>query len=170
MPQDPLERMQSLLLDARVNPHALLLSLVTLLPESMLPWATRVAMYARDDTLRAFLLDALAKRLPDRSERTELTKDDPIPPGAVISEVSIPEGKEAKQWIAPLSEDERSSVFALLLSASELNLGMVQEPSRAGGGVQSAGPPDSAGGGGGGFGFAGGFESAGGGEPGSDDD
>ena len=161
MPQDPLERMQSLLLDARVNPHALLLSLVTLLPESMLPWATRVATYARDDTLRAFLLDALAKRLPDPGERTELTKDDPIPRGAVISEVSIPEGKEAKQWIAQLSEDDRTSVFAVLLSASEMNLGMVQEPSRFGG-VASVDPPDNTGG----FGFAGhddddGFESVG---------
>ncbi|HET8781797.1 MAG TPA: hypothetical protein VFM63_05245 [Pyrinomonadaceae bacterium] len=140
MPQDPLERMQSLL-ERRVNPHALLLSLVTLLPESMLQWATRVATYARDDTLRAFLLDALAKRLPDGSERTELTKDDPIPRGAAISEVTIPEGKEAKQWIAPLSEDERSSVFALLLSACEMNLGMV--PSRSGGaGFGFVGPDD----------------------------
>ena len=149
MPQDPLERMQGLLED-RVNPHALLLSLVTLIPESLLGWATRVASYARDDTLRAFLLDALAKRLSDEHERIELTRGDPIPRGAAISEVSIPEGRQAKQWIAPLSEDERSAVIAVLLSACEMNVGMAEEPSRFGGDA-SVDPPDNTGG----FGFAG---------------
>jgi hypothetical protein len=148
MPQDPVERIQALLFEDRVNPHALLLDLVPLIPESMLEWAARVVMYASDDRLRGFLIDALAKRLPS-SELTQLTKDHPIPRGAAIADVTIPEGEEAKEWIAQFPEDSRYAVFAVLLSACEPRVGMVEK----GGGVASVDPPDNVGGEGE-FGFA----------------
>lgn len=112
MPQGPVERIQALLFEVRVNPHALLLDLVQLIPESMLEWATRVVKYASDDRWRASLIDALGKRRS--GETTDLT------------EATTPEGEEAREWVAQLSEDERYTVFAVLLSAAEPRMGMVE--------------------------------------------
>jgi hypothetical protein len=115
MPQDPLERVQAFLSETRVDPLVLLLDLTKLLPESLLDRAIWLAKNASDDLLRAFLLQALAKRLPTRSERVELTKTVTLPQGVEITQVTVAEGKEAKKLIARLSETERYEVFDQLL-------------------------------------------------------
>ena len=114
MPLSPVERIQALLFEDGVNPHALLLDLVSLIPESMLEWAARCANHARSDRLRDLLTDALAKRRSGKI--TELT------------DVTTPEGKDAREWIAQLSDDDRDAVFAVLLSAAEPRMGMVEAP------------------------------------------
>src|SRR5688572_18216708 len=179
MPQDPFERVQVFLSETRVNPLALLLDLTTLLPESLLQRAIWLAQHASEDVLRAFLVHALAKRLPTRVDRIELTKQYPVPSGIVIKEVSIPEGKQAKRLIAKLSEEQRYEVFDQLLVTAEIETGAIEEaavePSPDEtfrinpGGVASADPPDNMGGGGFSFSGGGGFESVGGAESESDD-
>jgi hypothetical protein len=111
MPQDPLERVQTLLYATRVNPLALLLDLTTLLPESLLKRAILLAQNASEEVLRAFLVQALAKRLPAKPDRIELKKQYPVPAGTVINEVSIPEGKEVKRLITRLPEQQRDEVL-----------------------------------------------------------
>ncbi len=112
MPQDPLERVRTLLYDERVNPLALLLDLTSLLPENLLEPAIRLAQNSDEEGLRAFLIRALAKRLPARAKRIELTKEYPVPAGAVIATVSIPEGKEVKRLLARLDEQQRNRILA----------------------------------------------------------
>ena len=175
MPQDPFERVQLFLSETRVNPLALLLDLTTLLPESFLQRAIWLAQNASEEVLRAFLVHALAKRLPTRVDRIELTKQYPVPSGIVIKEVLIPEGKQAKRLIAKLSEEQRYEVFDRLLVTAEIETGAIEEA------AVDPSPdemfhidPEKLGGedmGGGGFGFAGGggLESAGGSESGFDD-
>jgi hypothetical protein len=119
MPQDPFERVQVFLSEKRVNPLALLLDLTTLLPEPLLQRAIWLARNAGEDALRAFLVQALAKRLPTRIDRIELTKEFPVPAGTAVKEVSIPEGKEAKRLIARLTEQQRYKVFDELLMSAE---------------------------------------------------
>lgn len=111
MPQDPLERVQTLLYTKRVNPLALLLDLTSVLPESLLKRAIQLAQNASEEALRAFLVQALAKRLPARTDRIELKKQYPVPAGTVIKEVSIPEGKEVKRLIARLPDQQRDEVL-----------------------------------------------------------
>src|SRR5687767_235202 len=127
MPQDPFERVQVFLSETRVNPLALLLDLTTLLPESLLQRAIWLAQNATEDALRAFLINALAKRLPTRVERIQLTKEYPVPRGSAIKEVSVPEGKEAKKLIARLSDEQRYEVFDRLLFTAERRAGAVEE-------------------------------------------
>ena len=119
MSQDPFERVQVLVSETTVNPFALLLDLTKLLPEDLLQTALWLATYVNEQTLRAFLIHALAKRLPSRAERIELTKNYRIPEGAQIKEVSIPEGKQAKRLIAKLPEQQRHAVFARILANAE---------------------------------------------------
>lgn len=111
MPQDPLERVKTLLFAKRSNPLALLLDLTSMLPESLLNRAIWLAQNASEEALRAFLVNALAKRLPAKVERVELKKKYPMPAGVVIKEVSIPEGKEVKRLIARLPEEQRDEVL-----------------------------------------------------------
>lgn len=127
MPQDPFDRVQVFLSETRVNPLALLLDLTTLLPESLLQRAIWLAQNANESVLQAFLVRALAKRLPTRIERTELTKHYPVPRGTLIKEVSIPEGKRAKRLITKLSEEQRYEVFDQLLVTVETACGAVEE-------------------------------------------
>src|SRR5689334_17035398 len=121
MPQDPFQRVQVFLSETRANPLALLLDLTTLLPEDLLRRAIWLAQHAGEDALRAFLIHALAKRLPTRVERIELAKQYPVPEGTQIEEVSVPEGKEAKRLIGQLSEQQRYQAFDQILrnAASE---------------------------------------------------
>lgn len=111
MPQDPLERVQTLLFTKRANPLALLLDLSSILPESLLKRAILLARNANEEALRAFLVQALAKRLPARPDRIELKKKYPVPAGTAIKEVSVPEGKEVKRLMTRLSEQQRNKVL-----------------------------------------------------------
>lgn len=157
MPQDPFERVQIFLSETRVNPLALLLDLTTLLPESLLQRALWLAQNASENVLQAFLVQALAKRLPARTDRIELKKQFPVPAGTAATEVSVPEGKEAKKLIARLSDEQRYEVFDRLLFTVERRTGLVEEKGLHPpadekffpGGVASIDPPDSLGGGGG---------------------
>lgn len=124
MPQDPLERVQTLLYAKRVNPLALLLDLTSVLPESLLNRALWLAQNASEEALRAFLVQALAKRLPARLDRIELKKKYPVPSGIVIDEVSIPEGKEVKRLIARLPEQQRQQVLGQWFETIETPPGM----------------------------------------------
>lgn len=176
MPQDPFERVQVFLSETRVNPLALLLDLTTLLPENLLRRAVWIARHAGEDALRAFLIHALAKRLPDRTQRLELAKQYPVPEGTQITEVSIPEGKQAKRLIAKLSEQERHQIFDQILVNAAIETGAPEwkgvpddyrgrreggdagEATKSiedeGGGFEAFEPPEATGGGGG-FSFAG---------------
>ena len=186
MPQDPFERVQVFLSETSVNPLALLLDLTTLLPENLVQRALWLAQHASEDVLRAFLVRALAKRLPTRVERLELTKQYPVPAGIQIKEVSIPEGKEAKRLFAKLSDQQRYEVFDQLLTNVETGTAAIEKKKfgddrttvrfrskQSGRRQEMQFQQDDGGGGGGGFaavddGFesaGGGFESAGGGEP-----
>ncbi|HEX2270539.1 MAG TPA: hypothetical protein VHH35_13425 [Pyrinomonadaceae bacterium] len=111
MPQDPLERVQTLLYAKRVNPLALLLDLTSVLPESLLKRAIWLAQNVSEEALRAFLVQALAKRLPAKPDRIELKKKYPVPAGMAIKEISIPEGKEVKRLITRLPEQQRNEVL-----------------------------------------------------------
>ena len=137
MPQDSFERVQVLLSETRANPLALLLDLTRLLPESLLQRAIWLAQNASDETLKAFLVHALAKRLPTRADRIELTNRYPMTAGTAIDDVLTPEGKEAKRLIAKLSERQRYEVFDQLFVAVE---------SGTTGGAASLDPPDIPGG------------------------
>jgi len=123
MPQDPFERVQVFLSETRVNPLTLLLDLTKLLPESLLQRALWLAQHASEEALRAFLIQALAKRLPSRAQRIELTESYPVPAGTQIKEISLPEGKEAKRLIAKLSEQQRYEVFDQILVNAEIQVG-----------------------------------------------
>ncbi len=125
MPQDPLERVQTLLYAKRVNPLAILLDLSSVLPESLLKRAIWLAQNASEKVLRAFLVKALAKRLPARLDRIALTKKYPVPSGTAIKEVSIPEGKEVKRLIARLPEEQRHEVLDQWFDKIETNPDMV---------------------------------------------
>ncbi|HEX3184315.1 MAG TPA: hypothetical protein VHQ94_05950 [Pyrinomonadaceae bacterium] len=120
MPQDPFERVQVFLSESKVNPLALLLDLTTLLPEELLQRALWLATYASEEALRAFLIQALAKRLTSKAQRIELTNNYPIPGGTQIKEVSTPEGKEAKRLIGKLSEQQRYKAFNQILDNAEM--------------------------------------------------
>src|SRR6185369_7540856 len=120
MPQDPFERVQVFLSESKVNPLALLLDLTKLLPEELLQRALWLATYASEEALRAFLIQALAKRLTSKAQRIELTNNYPIPEGTQIKEVSIPEGKEAKRLIGKLSEQQRYKAFNQILDNAEI--------------------------------------------------
>ncbi|HET7113011.1 MAG TPA: hypothetical protein VFI57_05170, partial [Pyrinomonadaceae bacterium] len=89
------------------------------MPEPLLQRAIWLARNAGEEALRAFLVHALAKRLPTRIDRIELTKEFPVPAGTAVKEVSIPEGKEAKRLIARLTEQQRYKVFDELLMSAE---------------------------------------------------
>lgn len=119
MPQAPLERVQLFLSETRVNPLALLLDLTTLVPDSLIQRALRLAENASDSALKAFLVHALAKRLPSRTDRIGLTNQYLLPAGTSENQVSVPEGKEAKRLIEKLSEEERHQVFDQLFAAIE---------------------------------------------------
>ncbi len=121
MPKDPLERVYTLL-EKHVDPLALLLDLTSLLPESLLKQAIWLAEHASGGLLQAFLVRELAKHLPTKTERVELTKQYPVPSGAGIKEVSIPEGKEAKRLVAKLDEQQRQEVFEQLLNQAGGNV------------------------------------------------
>jgi hypothetical protein len=127
MPQDPFERVQAFLSETRANPLALLLDLITLLPESLLQRAIWLAKHANEDMLRAFLIEALAKRLPTRADRNELTRHNPMPAGVSVEDVTVPEGKEAKKLIERLDEQQRYEVFDQLLVTAERSTGAVEE-------------------------------------------
>ena len=90
MAQDPLERIQTLLFEDRVNPYALLLDLIDLLPESLRPRVVRL-----------------------RALRSSSLMDAPI------ADPTTPEGKEAKPLIAQLSDEQRYEVFDRLLARCE---------------------------------------------------
>src|SRR5687768_10217677 len=195
MSQDPLERAQLFLSKKRVNPLVLLLDLTTLLPASLLQRALWLAQNASEGALQAFLVHALAKRLPTKNDRLKLTNKYLLPAGRSVDEVSVPEGKEAKRLIGKLSEKQRFQVFDQLLrrveprksagKSSDVNqqskdsFRRVERNSRPPkpklvdddfGGVASVDPPDNLGGSstssGGGFeAVDAGFESVGGSEP-----
>ena len=119
MSQDPFERVRAFLSETKFDPLALLLDLTTLLPESLLQRALRLAQNTSDRTLQAFLIHALAVRLPSATERDELTNRYLLPAGTDVADVSDPVGKEAKRLIASLSEQQRYEVFDQLLSMAE---------------------------------------------------
>ena len=139
MPQDPLERVQTLLFETRVNPLAILLDLASLLPQSMVQHALALARNVHEDLLRAFLVRELAKRLPEKTEQKKLTKMFPVPRGTAITSVSIPEGKEAKRLIARINDEQSQKVFKQLLFRAEY---VIRE-----GYATTVGPPDNTGGG-----------------------
>jgi len=111
MPQDTLERVQVFLSQTQANRFAMLLDLTKLLPESLLNRAIWLAKNSTRDAVTAFLIHALAKRLPTKSERIRLTNSCPLPQGIVVKELSLPEGRKAKRLIAQLSEEQRYLVF-----------------------------------------------------------
>jgi len=111
MPQDTLERVQVFLSQTQANRFAMLLDLTKLLPESLLNRAIWLAKNSTRDAVTAFLIHALAKRLPTKSERIQLTNSCPLPQGIVVKELSLPEGRKAKRLIAQLSEEQRYLVF-----------------------------------------------------------
>lgn len=167
MSQDPFERVQVFLSETRVNPLALLLDLTMLVPDRLVQRALSLAEGASEGALQAFLVHALAKRVPIRDERLELTNRYPVPAGTTVDEVSVPEGKEAKRLIAKLSEEERFQVFNQLFARVEgtdsFRIGHTRSRPPAtkplgdqfGGGALPD-PPDNTGGGGGGMSFGGG--------------
>jgi hypothetical protein len=184
MSQDPFERVKLILSETRANRLALLLDLTTLLPNSLVLRAIYFAQEETNHALQAFLIQALAQRLPT-DIRHQLEDHYPVGAGMTIEDVSIPEGKEAKRLIAQLSEKQRYEVFDRLLTWFEPPievevrdiLSRIREEeslpapvSAEPGGVASVDPPDNTGGGG--FeavddGFEAvddGFESVGGGE------
>lgn len=122
MSQDPLERVELFLSETRVDPLALLLDLTTLVPASLLQRAIRVAENASDRALQVLLVNALAKRLPSGSERTELENNYQPFAGMSVDDVSVPEGKEAQRLIEKLSEEQRYKVFDLMFAAIERSL------------------------------------------------
>ena len=111
MPQDTLERVQVFLSQTQANRFAMLLDLTKLLPDSLLQRAIWLAKNSTRDAVTAFLIHALAKRLPTKSERIQLTNSCPLPQGIVVKELSLPEGRKAKRLIAQLSEEQRYLVF-----------------------------------------------------------
>ena len=162
MSQDPLERVQLFLSETKVDPLALLLDLTTLVPESLLQRAIWLAENASEGPLQAFLVHALAERLPSRSERTQLEDQYPAFAGMSVADVSVPEGKEAHRLIAELSEEERYKVFDQMFAAIEPAFRLDRQSRRPpetrsidddSGGVAAIDPPDNFGGGdeGGGF-------------------
>jgi hypothetical protein len=161
MAQDPFERVQVLLSETRVNPLALLLDLASVLPDSLVDRAISLAENANDSPLRAFVIYELAKRLPTRSDRIELTSRYFPPAGTTVEQVSVPEGKEAKRLIAKLTELQRFEVFDQLFVKLETGKSPRERFKRSrrppetksveddfGGGFESADPPENFGGGG----------------------
>jgi len=119
MPQSPLERVQTLLFETRINPLAILLDLASLLPQSLVQQALALARNVNEDVLRALLVREIAKCLPAKTEQVKLTKEYPVPRGTAIKSVSVPEGKEAKRLIARLTDEQRHEVFEKLLEKAE---------------------------------------------------
>ena len=155
MSQDPLERVQLFLSETKVDPLALLLDLTTLVPESLLQRAIRLAENASDRALRVCLVHALAERLPSRSERTQLKDQYPAFAGMSVDDVSVPEGKEAQRLIAELSEEERYKVFDQMFAALEPAFRLAKQSRRPpqtksidddSGGVAAIDPPENVGG------------------------
>src|SRR5262245_36134363 len=132
MPQDAVERVQVFLSKTEADPFALLLDLTKLLPESLLQRAIYLAKHTSKDVLRAFLIHELAKRLPTKKERIELTRTCPLPEGIDIKEYSVPEGKQAKRLLAKLSEEQRYEIFDRFFIALEPGHGTTGEGSRIG--------------------------------------
>lgn len=89
MPQDPIERVRTLLFETRVNPLALLLDLESLLPQSLVQHALALARNVDEDVLRA------------------------------IRSVSIPQGMEIKRLMTKLNDEQRQEVFEQLLVKAE---------------------------------------------------
>lgn len=137
MAQDPLERVYTIL-EKRVDPFALLLDLASLLPESLLKQAIWLAEHASGGSLQAFLVRQLAKNLPTKIERVELTKQYPVPNGSVLKDVSIPEGKDVKRLVAKLDEQQRREIFEQILNQAGENVSVPETP-------LVKGPDDSAG-------------------------
>ncbi|HKR10689.1 MAG TPA: hypothetical protein VJT15_01435 [Pyrinomonadaceae bacterium] len=111
MPQDPLERVKTLLFAERVDPIGLLLDVTSMLPKSLLKRAILLAQNASEEVLRAFLLAALAKEFPKERDLIKLTKEHPIPPGWRIETVTIPQGKELERLLARVAEPERQQLL-----------------------------------------------------------
>lgn len=128
MPQDPLERVQTLLFEKRVNPLALLLDLTSYLPKSLLERALKLAQNSNEEALRAFLIRALAQHLPKR-KYSALTKKYPVPEDTDISAVSIPEGKQAQQLIARLTEEQRKETLGQWFDEMEVKI-VARDPKR----------------------------------------
>lgn len=120
MAQDPFERVQVFLSETKVDRLALLLDLTDLLPDSLVQRAIRLAEDVNYSELQVFLIHALAKRLPVKADRIELTKRYPIPAGSSVEEVSVPEGKQARRLIAKLDEEQRYEIFVQLLASIEI--------------------------------------------------
>lgn len=160
MSQDPYERVQDFLWETKFDPLALLLDLTTLLPDSMVNQAISIAEAADNIVLQSLLIQELAKRLPNESERTELINRYLVPSDFSIEDVSIPEGKEAKKLIAQLSEDQRYEVFDQLFLAVQMGVNkdestrysQIRRPPETksvdddSGGMTSAEPPQNTGG------------------------
>ncbi|HEX6046439.1 MAG TPA: hypothetical protein VFZ22_18230 [Pyrinomonadaceae bacterium] len=119
MAHDPLYQVENIVFERRVNHLALLLDLSPLLPDRLLKRAIWLARNADEAALRAFLVRALARRLPTKVEQIKLRREHPVRRGMLIREVSIPEGKQVKRLMTRLSEEQRHEILERLLEAVE---------------------------------------------------